>query len=181
MATSWCLQNETREEFDIRFTEELREELKDFNINEELEKIEKEDNNELKFWEFVKKMNWNRIRKNMDLDSLYYKALKICGGDKELLSKMEHIDDMYNTLLDDALDKYMVDNFNIHWDGWFLPVSDDGRYYLISHIVGMGEKYYMNVLKNLTKITQIARKTVYCEGWCYVFIEPEEEYDSEDI
>lgn len=129
-------------------------------IENRLAEIEKIDNADVKFWDFVKHINWPK-NKHKSPDELYEKGLKFCNGNVDTMKKMEEIAIEYTELL--------YDIFFADWINGYINESDDGWEYLRTHIVGMGEEAYMKHLHNMKLIHERANRLNYTEGFAYIF------------
>lgn len=136
-------------------------------IKKRLEDIEKLDNNNIKFWDFVKEINFSNSNEHIEL--LQLKAINLCGNDIMLLYRLDEIFYEYQCLLYDVLTSYMIEKYGCEWSYKFLPISDDSRYYLESFIVGMGKKEYIRHLNHPRVVSKRAKEYNFEEGFSYVF------------
>lgn len=142
--------------------------MKRINIEKRLAEIAEQDNREIKFWDFVKHINWSR-NSWREPEDLYRKALAFCKGDKELLRHFEEIGGDYYWLINELTTEYMITNFNEEWDGDYLPCGDDDRMDLMWHIVGLGEEKYMKYVYNNTLVSNRCWRDWYEESFHYIW------------
>lgn len=106
-----------------------------------LREMDERNNLEVDFWDFVNHINYPH-NWFMPAEELHKKALDFCGGDAELLKRLEMVCCGYAMLLTFSVDKYIGGSEHI----------DDRD---ISHyIVSCGRDTYLSYLNDLKKVSR---------------------------